>query len=102
VKHDQFGIKPDEYVLSELGSSFRVTVSHSPTPELKFDSKFSFYTNYRSVEIDWELVCNFIINRYMSTRLSINPRFDNTIITDERVKMQYKQLLSVGFSHKFK
>ena len=104
VNHNQFGIKADENKLSELGSSLRAIVSYAPTPEIQLDSKLSFYTNYKSVEIDWEVVCNFIVNRYMSTRISINPRFDNTIISaaGERVKLQYKQLLSVGFSHKFK
>jgi len=53
--------------------------------------------------VDYELVCNMVINRFMSTRISINSRYDTSVIslTGEQNKVQFKQLLSVGFSHKF-
>ncbi|HEY5590893.1 MAG TPA: DUF3078 domain-containing protein [Paludibacter sp.] len=99
-----FGIKKGENVLSELGSSFKAVFSYAPIREIQLDSKFSFYTNYQKVEIDWEMVCNFTINRFMSTRISFNPRYDNTVIekNGEHAMLQYKQLLSVGFSHRFR
>lgn len=99
-----FGIQTGKHELTEIGSSFKATYSYAPVREIQLDSKFSFYTNYQKVEIDWEMVCNFTINRFMSTRISFNPRYDNTVIekAGERAKIQYKQLLSVGFSHKFK
>jgi len=99
-----FGIKKGENVLSELGSSFKAVFSYAPVREIQLDSKFSFYTNYQKVEIDWEMVCNFTINRFMSTRISFNPRYDNTVIekNGEHAMLQYKQLLSVGFSHRFR
>jgi hypothetical protein len=99
-----FGIKKDEHILSEMGSSFRAVYSYSPTREIQLDSKLMFYTNYENVEIDWELICNFTINRFMSTRISFNPRYDNTVIekNGDKAKIQLKQLLSIGFSHKFR
>jgi len=97
-----FGIKDGEHVLSELGSSFKAQCSYSPFRELQIDSKLSFYTNYQKVEIDWEIVGNFIVNRFLSTRLSLNPRYDNTVIlaAGEKAKLQFKELLSFGFSYK--
>ena len=99
-----FGIKTGDHQLTEIGSSFKALFSYAPVREIQLDSKFTFYTNYQKVEIDWEMVCNFTVNRFMSTRISFNPRYDNTVIekAGERAKIQYKQLLSVGFSHKFK
>lgn len=104
VNPNSFGVKTGENVLSEVGSSFRAVVSYPLTPELQIDSKLWFYTNYQKVEIDWEIVGNYTINRFMSTRLSFNPRYDNTVImaASEKAELQYKQLLSVGFSHRFK
>lgn len=100
LNQNLFGVKKGFNYLSELGSSFKAVISYPITHEIQLDSKFSFYTNYEKVEIDWEIVCNMSINRFMSTRISFNPRYDNTII-GETPKMQLKQLLSVGFSHKF-
>jgi len=99
-----FGIKTGETELSELGSSFKAIFSYAPVREIQLDSKLTFYTNYQKVEIDWEMVCNFTINRFLSTRISFNPRYDNTVIMPEgqHAEIQFKQMLSVGFSHKFR
>ena len=94
VNKKSFGILPGENVLSQIGSSFRAQLSYSPVREIQIDSKLSFYTNYEKVEIDWEIVSNFRVNRFLSTRLSLNPRYDNTIIlaAGEKAKLQFKEL----------
>jgi len=98
-----FGVKKGENHLSEVGSSFKATLCYPVTKEIQLDSRLSFYTNYQKVEIDWEVVANMTINRFMSTRISFNPRYDNTVIMaqGQHAELQFKQLLSVGFSHKF-
>lgn len=103
VDPNQFGIAKGQNRLSEFGSTVRITNYYSPVKEIQIESKFSFYTNYKRVEIDWELVCNLILNRFISTRIMLNPRFDNTIITKdgENAELQFKGLMSVGFLHKF-
>lgn len=100
VNPNLFGIEAGKNHLGEIGSSLKSTLSYPLTPEIQLDSKFSFYTNYQKVEIDWEMVCNLTINRFMSTRISFNPRYDNTVI-GSTANVQFKQFLSVGFSHKF-
>jgi len=103
VDPNLFGIKTGERVLSEVGSSFNAIFCYPLSREIQIDSKLNFYSNYQSVVVDYELVCNMIINRFMSTRISINSRYDTSVIspTGEPAKLQYKQLLSVGFAHKF-
>jgi hypothetical protein len=100
VNPNLFGVKKGENHLGEIGSSFKAILSYPLSREIQLDSKFSFYTNYQKVEIDWEMVCNLVINRFMSTRISFNPRYDNTVI-GSKADVQFKQLISVGFSHKF-
>jgi len=97
-----FGIKSGENVLSEIGSLLRVQANYSPSREITFDSKFSFYTNYTKVEIDWEIIGNFQLNRFLSTRIILNPRYDNTVILSggERAKLQFKELLTFGLSYR--
>lgn len=104
VDPNLFGIKTGRNTLKEVGSSFKACLSYVPLREIQVDSKLSFYTNYQNVEIDWETVCNFTINRFLSARISFNPRYDNTVIMapGEHAKLQFKQLMSLGFSHKFR
>ena len=103
VDPNLFGIAKGGKHLSEIGSSFKSILSYPLSKEVQLDSKLTFYTNYQKVEVDWEMVCNMTINRFLSTRISFNPRYDNTIIEADgsKAKMQFKQFLSVGFSHKF-
>jgi len=102
INPNLFGIEKGKNHLSEVGSSFKALLAYSPFRELQVNSTLSFYTNYEKVEIDWEIVGNFTINRFLSTRLSLNPRYDNTVILagGEKAQLQFKELLSFGFSYK--
>lgn len=102
VKQTSFGILAGKKVLSQVGSSFKAEFSYSPSREIQIDSKLSFYTNYEKIEVDWEIVGNFAVNRFLSTRLSLNPRYDNTVIygPDEKASIQFKQLLTFGLSYR--
>ena len=104
VDQTKFGVKPEKKSLNEVGSSIKVTYSYQPLDGLQLDSRFYFYTNYHKVEVELEVTANFVINRYFSARLSLHPRYDNTIIlpNHEKARLQFKEFLSVGFSHKFK
>jgi len=103
VNPNLFGIAAGEKVLSEIGSSFKAQLSYAPSREIQIDSKLSFFTNYKKIEADWEIVSNFTINRFLSTRLSLNPRYDNTQILaqGEKAKIQFKELMGFGISYKF-
>ena len=102
INQKSFGILTGEKTLSQIGSSFRAQLSYSPIRELQIDSKFYFYTNYEKIEVDWEIVGNFKFNRYLSTRLSLNPRYDNTVFlaVGEKAKIQFKELLTFGLSYR--
>lgn len=102
VNQNSFGIPKGQKMLNQFGSSFRVQNSFNPSREVQIDSKLYFYTNYEKVEIDWEIVGNFTVNRFLTTRLLINPRYDNTVILakGEKAKIQVKELLTFGLSYR--
>ncbi len=100
-----YGIKKkDENILNDIGSSLRIKYKYMPLREIELETEFYLYTNYEKVEIDWQTTCNFIINRFLTARVSLHPRFDNTYIAsgEKEAKLQFKELLSVGFSHTFR
>lgn len=104
INPNLFGITTGEKSLGEVGSSCKAILSYQIVPEILLDAKLLFYTNYQKVEVDLEMVFNMTINRFMSARMSFNPRYDNTVIssTNKLPTIQFKQLISVGFSHTFK
>ena len=107
---DTVRVRPKDYGLDEgqqtqhnIGSSIRVEYTWKPVREVSLETRFYMYTNYRNVEIDLEANCDFIINRFLSARLMIHPRFDSSVIMegDKHAKLQFRELLSIGFAHKF-
>lgn len=70
--------------------------------EIQITSDFDLFSsyNFKNIELDWETVGKFAINRFLSTRLSLIMRFDNTP-KDEKAKIQIQEQLSFGFSYHF-
>lgn len=103
VKVTDYGLEAGQRTQHNIGSSVRVEYVWKPVREVSLESKFYFYTNYKHVEIDLEVNCDFIINRFLSARLMLHPRYDTSVIMegDTHAKIQFRELLSVGFAHKF-
>ena len=98
-----YGIPEGEEMLSELGSSVRVDWKWRPLREVILETSFYFFTNYKRIETELEVNVDFIINRYLSAKLMLHPRYDSTVTSEEgKTKMQFKEFISVGFSHTFR
>lgn len=98
----EYGIDAGKKTLSEFGSSLRAEAKYKPLRELELYTLLYLYTNYRQVEFDWQIEVDFIINRFLSTHLTLHPRFDSTVKTADKPIMQFKELLSIGFNHYFR
>ena len=98
-----YGLKKGERTQHNIGSSLRIEYLWKPVREVSLETRFYMYTNYKDVEIDLEVNCDFIINRYLSARLMLHPRYDSSVIMegDQHAKIQFRELLSIGFAHKF-
>lgn len=100
----EYGIEPSKNILNEIGSSLRVEWKWKPLREIELETKFYFFTNYKQIETELEIDVDFIINRYLSAKLILHPRYDGTIedVTNQKSKLQFKELISVGFAHTFR
>ncbi len=70
--------------------------------EIQIISNFDLFSSYncRNIEFNWETIGKFTINRFLSTRLSLIMRYDNTP-KDVKAKIQIQEQLSFGFSYHF-
>ena len=104
VASTDYGLETGQQTQHNIGSSMRVEYTWKPVREVALESKFYLYTNYHHVEIDLEVNCDFIINRFLSARLMLHPRYDTSVIMsgDTHAKIQFRELLSIGFAHKFR
>ena len=104
VTGKDYGLKPGQQTQHNIGSSIRLEYLWKPVREVALETKFYIYTNYHYVEMDLEVNCDFIITRWFSARLMLHPRYDTSVIMDgdTYAKPQFRELLSIGFSHKFR
>ncbi len=104
VKSTDYGLEAGQRTQHNIGSSVRVEYLWKPVREVQLETKFYMYTNYHEVELDLEVNCDFIINRWLSARVMLHPRYDTSVIKDGETKprIQFRELISVGFNHRFR
>ena len=104
VNVTDYGIEEGKDILSELGSSVRVDWKWRPLREVIIEANFYFFTNYKRIETELEVDVDFIINRYLSAKVMLHPRYDSTveINPNRKTKIQFQEFISVGFSHTFR
>ena len=85
----------------DFGSSFKVNYRQQFNDYITLSSVLSFYTDYKGIEIDWEIVGDFKLYKWLTARVSLNPRYDTTIGEGWGEKIQFKEFVSLGLAYRF-
>lgn len=100
--YQRYGVKGNKHTQEKIGSALTCTFNWQVLKELHWKSYLYCYTNYKSSLVQWENTFNFRINKYLSTELFVNPRFDDSYHSSKSdAKIQLKEYLSLGFDYNF-
>ena len=83
------------------GSSFKVNYRQEFNENIALSSVLSFYTDYKGIEVDWEIVGDFKLYKWLTARVSLNPRYDSTVGEGWNEKIQFKEFVSLGLAYRF-
>lgn len=100
----------------EFGAYMRVFYKAEVMKNVLFQSKIDLFTNYvkhpENVDVSWEALISMKVNKYISATISTHLIYDDDIsiavdknkdgiIEANGPRIQFKEILAVGFSYKF-
>ena len=67
-------------------------------------SRLYTFTDYHTIQSDWENTLIFEINKFLTTQVFAHARYDSStprVPDSEWHKLQFKEIFSIGFAYKF-
>jgi len=117
-----FGVTPGEKVKSEIGGYLRVIYSKNDfkseiLKNVSFITKIDLFSNYldkpQNIDVSWETLISMKVNKYIAvnfnthllyddnTKIKVDRNNDGILDANPAAKLQFKEILGVGFSYKF-
>lgn len=97
-----FGIKANHHSNFDFGSNITATYTWNICKNVQWGGRVYFFTDYSRAQIEWENTFNLTINKYLSTKLFLYPRFDDGASRKEGCSyFQFNEYLSVGLNVSF-
>lgn len=99
-----YGINDGKRVKHQFGSSAELKFFWKIAHNISYNTRIFTFTNYESIQADWENRITFDVNKFLSTQFYCHVRYDSSTPPCDDAKwkkLQVKEILSIGFSYKF-
>lgn len=100
----QFGIEAGRKTLNDIGSTAEINFTAKFWGNTTYTTRLFFFTDYGSIETDWENTLNFQFSKLFSTQIYAHLRYDtkaDPAVAPGWGKLMLKEILSVGLSYNF-
>lgn len=100
----KYGIDEGKHSLWDIGPTFTADLVCKFSDLIKWQTRLYAYTTYKRAEVEWENTFTFQLSKYISTKLFVYPRFDDSTVSRKDTKYGYFQLKeywSLGFNYSF-
>jgi hypothetical protein len=101
VDETTYGLDPGRHTKHNFGSQIQPTITWNIAKNITFESRLDYLTSYKWVRVEWENTLNLAINRFLSTKVYVHARYDDsaTPLNGSTSYFQLSELLSFGLSY---
>lgn len=98
---NDYGLK-DKHSILEFGSNITTTFQWNIWKDIQWNGRIYYFTDYDKSQIEWENTINLRINKYLTTKVFLYPRFDDSVTrTEDHSYFQFQETLSLGVDINF-
>ena len=118
INQVQYGLAEDKKIRKEMGATINSKYKSTIAKNVVLENKIGLFSNYlekpQNIDIDWEVIINMKVNRYMNVTLSTHLIYDDNILLPlyEKIdgvktnvgtgkRIQFQESLTVGLSYQF-
>jgi hypothetical protein len=102
VDETRFSVDEGKRAKHDVGSNIQVNSNWKIASPISWQSRLSYFTTYEKAQAEWENTFNFSVNKYLSTKVFVHVRFDDSVTrTDNDSYFQVMELLSFGLNYSF-
>ncbi len=97
-----FGLREGKHTKFEYGSNVTVNYTWNVVKNVSWTGRFYWYTDYSRTLFEWENTINFTINRFLSAKAYLYPRYDDSTAPNANGSyFQFLEQLSLGLNVSF-
>lgn len=97
-----FGLSEPHHSKWEYGSNVTINYTWNMVRNISWTGRIYYFTDYSSTQLEWENTFNLSINRYLSARVFLYPRYDDSRNrTNNQSDFEFNELLSLGLNLNF-
>ncbi len=97
-----FGVYANKHSRFGFGSNVTVKYNWNIVNNISWSGRIYYYTNYAKAQLEWENTFNLKINKYLTTKLFVYPRFDDSVArSSDGSYFQFYEQLSFGLDLNF-
>jgi len=101
-KPSDYGIDEGKHFGKELGSKISANLTWEFSEQVRWTSKFYYYTDFTYVDTDWENSLDMTLNNYFTTSIYVHLKADDRL---ERAPgeplIQMQELFSFGMMYRW-
>jgi len=109
--HGAYGVDPGKKTRTEMGASARISLTQDIMKNVTLTTSLDLFSNLlekpENIDVNWRALIDMKINKFLSANFSTALVYDDNIKSIDNAgvthgpKVQFKEILGVGFSYKF-